>query len=141
MLLCTGFQGLENGAYLGSKGVLWGWSEKEIGRWYKWSARCWMGHVGMEFVRLGRELVLRRRRVAEKAVVEGQGVAEQETDVAIAGTKEVQKWWRDIYVNSAWMPITVHYSLGPGFLGSGSVAALGLVPALTALREAWRASA
>ena len=139
ILMGAGFQGLENVAYLGSKGVLSGkvWEGERTGKWYIWSARFWMGHVGLEFVRLGREWTLKDQKLRTSEAKDEEGKKEVPAEEE---RKEVEKWWRDLKVNFAWAPITVHYSLEGGLLSSGSVAALGLIPALTALREVWTAT-
>ena len=142
--------------YLASRGVIrLKGGDKAVKGLYLWSARAWMGSVGLEMVRLGVEgLEVRRRKIEERGVEEmggkeeGEGekevLSEVEAEVeaeAEAQRKKVEaKWWRDMRVNAAWMPVTVHYSLEEGFLGQGAVAVLGLVPALTALREVWGAS-
>ena len=142
------FQGSENIAWLGSRGVV-RLREGAARRWYLWSARAWMGHVGLEFVRLGRELTLMRRRgkalgetSREEKREEAEELLEDQKEVVLQQRRlEEAKWWRDLCVDAAWMPVTVHYSLEDGFLGPGAVAALGLIPSITALREMWKGSA
>ena len=124
------FQYLENCAYLASKGVL-GLGDQKIARLYAWSARLWATHVALEFVRLAREASLRDQNPSSDS---------DEKEQKIERVKKVTKWWRDIYVNAAWMPLTIHWSMEKGFAGEGLIAALGLVPGLMGLREAWRAS-
>ena len=129
---CFTLQFLENRAYLASKGVL-GHAKSKVAKWYIWSARLWACHILLEFVRLAREATLERAQ--EPASTEDSKEAKSEK------VKKVAKWWRDIYVSAAWMPLTIHWSMAEGFASEGFVAALGLVPGVLGLREAWRASA
>ena len=121
---------------------------KRSERWYVWAARFWMCHVGLEFVRLGRVRVLRSRE--ERVEVQGkkEGV-EGARDLVVAEKGELtagledeeQAWWRKVYINSAWFPLTMHYSMEDGFAGEALVAALGLVPGIYGIRDAWKATA
>lgn len=118
MVSCTVFQALENAAYLATKGVLEVKGERIVG-WYRWSARFWAVHVLMEFVRLW--------RVGQTADLKDE--------------KAEAKWWRDLYVNVAWAPMTWHYSVAGGLISEASVAGLGLVAGVLGLREAWKVTA
>jgi len=120
------YQYLENGAYLASKGVL-GWSkEKQMKAWV-WSSRFWMLHVGLDFVRLWKEARLRSAKGKGKEGVEG---------VEESGWKA--KWRREMVVNVAWAPLTLHWSLEEGFVGDFWVGLLGSVAGLTGFRELWK---
>ena len=127
------FQYLENRAYLASKGVL-GMGEKRISTWYVWSARLWATHVCLDLVRLGREAALQK----QNETLEG---SEDEKSSKAQRVEAATKWWRDVYANAAWMPLTIHWSLERGLVGEGTIAALGLVPGILGLKEAWKASA
>ena len=120
---------MENCAYLASKGVL-GFSEKKIGRWYKWSARLWATHVLLELVRLARETAVHDQ---EGSSGDADG---DEKEMKIAKAKQVTKWWRDVYVNVAWMPLTIHWSMERGFAGEGLIALLGWIPGVVSRKEA-----
>ena len=126
------YQYLENGAYLASKGIF-AFGETKVNRWYIWSARFWMAHVVLEFGRLARVRMLRRRQ--------GKISGGEEKENKVVAAKEEVVWWRDAYVNAAWMPLTVHYSVEGGYVGEASIAALGLVAGLFGIREAWRETA
>ncbi|CAL3966409.1 hypothetical protein PZA11_003071 [Diplocarpon coronariae] len=118
VLINIAFQSLENGAYLASKGVL-GWSGEKQGRAWVWSSRFWAAHVGLEFVRLGRERVVR-----------GKG-----------GKKEEEGWWRELVVNAAYAPLTIHWSLKKGLMSELWVGVFGSVVGVVKMREIWRQSA
>ncbi|RDL39448.1 uncharacterized protein BP5553_03788 [Venustampulla echinocandica] len=112
------YQFLENGAYLSSKGVL-GWNtEKQNWAWI-WSSRFWMTHVGLDFIRLAREWSKK-----------GKDAEEQE--------KLIWKWRREMVVNAAYAPLTLHWSLEKGLVGDFWVGVFGSIAGLGGLREAWR---
>lgn len=118
------FQCLENGAYLASKGVL-GWSKEKQARAWIWSSRFWVLHVGLDFVRLWREARLRSSKGKAK-----EGSDEENEWVA--------KWRREMVVNAAWAPLTLHWSLEEGFASDLWVGVLGSVAGLAGFRELWR---
>ena len=128
------YQGLENGAYLASHRVVL-WPDEKINRWYLWSSRFWMAHVGLEFGRLGREWVLRKR------VAEARGGKAEEVEVKMERLQVEGRWWRDVVVNAAYAPLTVHWSVEGGVLGEGVVGGLGMVAGWVGLRELWRETA
>ena len=86
----------------------------------------------LEFVRLARIRNVRRR--------EGIASGGEEKEDKIERVTEEAKWWRDIYINAAWMPLTVHWSTERGIAGEGTAAALGLVAGVLGLKQAWKAS-
>jgi hypothetical protein len=106
------YQYLENGAYLSSKGVM-GWSsEKQNSAWI-WSSRFWMAHVGLDFIRLYREWTLRKKR----------------------GSEEER---REMVVNLAYAPLTVHWSLEKGLVGDFWVGLLGSVAGVAGFGALWK---
>ncbi|KAF2087941.1 hypothetical protein K490DRAFT_4699, partial [Saccharata proteae CBS 121410] len=131
----TLYQGLENGAYLASKGVLnsEGWTgergAKRQARWWAWSSRFWAAHVGLEFVRLGYEW---RRRVVDGVET---GDAEKEGKLR---KMEDARWWRESISNMAYAPLTIHWSMEEGVIGESVVGLLGMVAGGVNLRERWR---
>jgi hypothetical protein len=118
------YQYLENGAYLASKGVL-GWSKEKQTRAWIWSSRFWMLHVGLDFVRLWREANLRTLK----------GKAKEGSD---EDNKWISKWRKEMVVNAAWAPLTLHWSLEEGFAGDFWVGLLGSVAGVAGFRELWR---
>ena len=109
-----------------------------------------MAHVGLEGVRLGREWMLShyRKVVAQRrefmnrrdkqAQVDGAVATTVEKEGKIAEREEQARWWREVGVNAAYAPMTVHWSTEEGILGEGSVGALGIVAGYLGIREAWR---
>jgi len=120
------YQYLENYAYLSSKGVL-GWSTEKQNRAYIWSSRFWMAHVGLDFVRLYHEAAKRRNKGKGK-----EGVEDLEESAWRA------KWRRQLVVNSAWAPLTLHWSLEQGLVGDFWIGLLGSVAGIAGLRELWK---
>jgi len=140
------FQAMENAAYLASKGVI-RWAPQKIGRWFLWSARFWMVHVMLEFVKLLRVRQLREGRA--KAILDVKvdlGTDEKVKVVEERGKEEKMdelaetKWWRDLYVNAAWAPLTVHYSTASVNLSEGTIAFLGAFCGWMSLSKAWEAT-
>lgn len=129
-VLCgTGYQGLENLAYLASKKVL-GWSEERQARAWKWSARFWACSVGLELCRLGWEG--RRRRGLRAESVEGEEKLLCDEDV---------DWWRGwkraVLCNAAWFPMTLHWSSEAGLLSDLGIGILGCMASGIGLQDLW----
>ncbi|MCJ1247380.1 hypothetical protein MMC30_004594 [Trapelia coarctata] len=170
VISCALFQALENAAYLGSKGVVdlgrWveGGNDRGVVRAYVWSSRFWMVHVALEFGRLGRAWALRAAEETEPVQLEGaitggtevENEGGKETGLAVreaeAGasyekrsldkrTAEERAWWKDIYVNAAWLPLTMHWSTEEGIASEAQVAILGMIPGILGLRDAWKVTA
>jgi hypothetical protein len=125
------YQYLENGAYLSSKGVL-GWSSEKQTKAWIWSSRFWMAHVGLEFIRLYHEYVQRRNRgTYEERTTDGPegDVITEEGDAEWKA-----KWTKEMVINLAYAPLTVHWSLEKGLVGEFWVGLLGSLAGLTGLR-------
>jgi hypothetical protein len=122
------YQYLENYAYLSSKGVL-GWSTEKQNRAYIWSSRFWMAHVGLDFVRLYHENAVRGRNKKGKGK---EGVEDLEESAWRA------KWRKQLVVNSAWAPLTLHWGLEQGLVGDIWIGVLGSVAGIANLRELWK---
>ncbi|KAL2048382.1 hypothetical protein N7G274_000293 [Stereocaulon virgatum] len=149
---CAVYQALENGAYLSSRGVM-GWGKERVAKAWVWSGRMWMVHVGLELVRLGYEFSQfgsagERMAEGKKEDVEGSGVVggEKGEVVVVVGRdgEEKQRWerWRrEVVVNAAYAPMTVHYSLEEGPLSEGAIGALGVVVAWLTFGKAWKETA
>ncbi|KAI9793091.1 MAG: hypothetical protein M1816_000989 [Peltula sp. TS41687] len=131
------FQALENGAYLAGHGVL-GWSGERRRTVAKWSARFWAVSVGLELGRLWRV-----RRVGVAGGEDGKGGGEKQRDMG----KMERDWWRQVVVNVAYLPLTVHWSLpegagaGAGLMSEFWVGVLGCVPGWIGVRQLWKETA
>ncbi len=154
---CAVFQALENGAYLAGRGII-GWDKKTVARAWVWSSRAWMAHVALEITRLGYEWRQLKGeeygrknkgvRNEQKAADEGEVVEEKgELELRVEMVEEERvrerwgRWLRELGVNTAYAPMTVHYSLEEGPLGEGSLGALGVVVGWLSIGRAWKASA
>lgn len=144
---CVGFQVLENGAYLSSKGALTtaSWTgdagKARENKWWLWSSRFWAAYVGVELVRLA---VLRLYR--EEQVVGSAGDGEKEDKIRAEEKAKQEKldnwlWWKDLASNMAYAPMTVHWSLEQGLLSDWGVGACGMVAGGALLADAWRRTA
>ena len=113
-----------------------------------------MAYVGLEFLKLGLEGGRLRREIKEAEEVssvggetkeeEGEGGGEKGVVLRAEAEEREQKWnevYRRFCVNSAYAPMTVHYSMENGPLSEGSTAALGVVVAWLTFGKAWRESA
>lgn len=130
------FQVLENGAYLSSKGVL-GWSPQKQTEAWLWSSRFWMAHVGLEFIRLGRAYTNRDRGTEEQKRRDGPK-GDVWTD---RGEREwFEGWKRELLVNTAWAPLTLHWSLENGLISDFWVGVFGSVAGIVGTRKAWKAA-
>ena len=151
------FQILENGAYLAQRGVLNGrsWTATASGegtgkqaRWWLWSARFWAGCVALEGVRLARvwqldvEAKKKKEKSGEMKRVEGAGVdgrdEKKEDEAGVEeGVVDGARWWKDALVNTAYAPMTVHYSLPGGLVGDEYIAMLGMVAGGLSFKSLW----
>jgi hypothetical protein len=123
------YQALENRAYLAGKGVvpLPRDGAKGVVRGWLWSSRAWMVAVALEFVRLA--------RVAQLGARQAAGAKTEE-----ARAEEAAQWRRDLVVNIANAPLTVHWSVEGGTLGETAVGFLGMVAGLVGFRQRWAAT-
>ncbi|KAI4696087.1 uncharacterized protein J4E88_000259 [Alternaria novae-zelandiae] len=149
IMSCIGFQVLENGAYLSSKGALTtaSWTG-DVGKarenaWWLWSSRFWAAYVGVELVRLGVQQYY-ASPATSTSVSSGDGEKEdkiQREERIKARKLENWLWWKDLASNLAYAPMTVHWSLEQGLLSDWGVGACGMVAGGALLADAWRKTA
>ncbi|KAK9246731.1 hypothetical protein V1506DRAFT_534140 [Lipomyces tetrasporus] len=120
------YQPLENIAYLGSHGII-PFSKAKINRLWVVSSRLWAAHVILEFVRLARVKYLAKKDVSEQS-------GEKVTDGHTADTL----WRRQLIVNAAYFPLTIHWSLETGLLTDLAVGALGTIAGGARLVPLWK---
>ena len=153
VVACAIYQGLENGAYLAGKGVL-GWKKERIAKAWIWSGRAWCAYVALELARLGYEwgelkgqdLGRQRRKSGELQGADNEGETVEKGELELRmdkveddGLKERWgKWYREVGVNVAYAPMTVHYSLENGILSDGAIGGLGAVVGALSIGQAWK---
>lgn len=135
-LAYTAYQILENRAYLAGKGVI-GRDGKLILRDWLWSSRCWMFAVGLEFVRLNR---VRQKWKSADAKRMANGVAISQ-EARAKRREEVVQWRKDLVVNLANSPLTLHWSVDGGTLDDTTVGFLGTLAGIIGFSERWKATA
>ena len=100
-----------------------------------------MAHVVLEFGRLARQWSISREEPASKDVKsERQGDEVNNGQILARREEEDREWWKQVYVNAAWLPVTVHYGSESGLVGEAQLALLGLVAGVVGIRDAWRAT-
>jgi hypothetical protein len=133
---CIVFQGLENAAYLSSKGVL-GLSPASQAKAARWSARFWGSFVGLEIVRLFYESSKRGRRTRAEKFAGDKTVTVFEREER----EWTETWRKSVVRNLAWAPLTLHWSLEQGLVSEMTVGALASIPSVLQIRDLWRGTA
>ncbi|KAF2225883.1 hypothetical protein BDZ85DRAFT_258244 [Elsinoe ampelina] len=132
IVACTVYQALENVAFLAGKGILRGEAvgpERQKAMWL-WSCRAWFVHTALEAVRL-----VRTRQI--------QGLGEKEGvngEVSAKRREEEKAWWRSWFVNAAYSPMAIHYSVEGGLIADDTLGLLGLVVGYTTFGHMWAQS-
>ncbi|KAL2256065.1 hypothetical protein VTK26DRAFT_2255 [Humicola hyalothermophila] len=122
LTLCVVFQGLENVAYLSSRGVL-PLAPKQQGAAFRWSARFWAGYVGIELGRL----------LAERFGSGKDGKAQT--------AQERREWMRKTAKQLAWAPLTLHWGSDKGLVSEMTVGLLASIPGIIQLGDLWASTA
>ncbi|KAF2845531.1 hypothetical protein T440DRAFT_472557 [Plenodomus tracheiphilus IPT5] len=144
------YQALENISLLADSGVVStsaiaaiNRGDSKTARVYLWAYRAWLGGVSCDFLRLAREWQLEKHRRAVRAhmVSEGKAVAEYQDD---EDAKFDSRWWTDLMIASAWLPMAVHFSSSTGGIPGwnlGWMGACGLVAGSTRIKALWASTA
>ena len=99
-----------------------------------------MAHVVLEFGRLAREWSINHEEIGSKDLgSEKQGGEIDHGQILVRREEKDREWWKQVYVNAAWFPVTVHYGSESGLVGEAQLALLGLVAGVLGIRDAWRA--
>lgn len=95
-----------------------------------------MAHVGLDFIRLYHEYVTRKRRGTEEERRMDGPKGDVITD---RGESEWRaQWRREMVVNMAYAPLTMHWSLEKGLVDDFWVGLLGSVAGIVRFRELWK---
>ena len=144
------YQALENVSLLADSGVVGptvisriNRGDSKTARVYLWAYRAWLGGVSCDFLRLAREWQLEnKRRVARKHMREdGRAVAEYQDE---EDAKFDKRWWTDLVIASAWLPMALHFSSADGGIPGwnlGWMGACGLVAGSTRVKALWASTA
>lgn len=138
------FQVLENASYLAMKGIIRFKDERKAGRWMAWSSRFWLASVVLEGLRLAR---VRQLRYKEELMILGEDGKEAKIDekvIKVQSQELEQQWWRDLWANAGWFPLTLHWSYEDETKSPMSEAMLGisgLVAGAVRLGEIWKETA
>ena len=141
------YQWLENGAYLAQHGVVDWPAEKQTRAWI-WSSRFWAAHVALDLGRLWRLSIARQQKrlpqspksatAAEDKPVDLEEIKDTEIAVTRSHVRgEDDKWWRQLYVNAAYAPLTLHWSLEGGAVSDLWIGILGTSAGLVGLKHLW----
>jgi hypothetical protein len=157
----TLFQVMENAALLVGKGVLKGVGREE----WLWAVghRFWAVQLGCELMRLARVRQLRFREELgaekvgeedEKEAVWGKGdVADQTKELLEVSTEKLvrvqsaeleKRWWRQLYVTAASIPLAVHWSfedISKSPVSEAVFAGCGMVAGIIGWQDAWEETA
>lgn len=140
------YQALENISLLADSGVVSASAisainrgDSKTARVYLWAYRAWLGGVSCDFLRLAREWQLegRRRSVRAQMVSDGRAIAEYQDE---EDAKFDKRWWTDLMIASAWLPMALHFSSSTGGIPGwnlGIMGACGLVAGGTRARALW----
>lgn len=104
------YQILEDVAYLSSKGVI-KISPKLEGKIWILSCVFWALYVQLELIRLAKVIITSKGKIIP---------------------------WKEVFVNSAWLPLTIHWSMEKGFLGDRGIGFFGAAASLPNAIGQWK---
>jgi hypothetical protein len=119
------YQVIENAAYLAQHGVITMDGARQKYFWLL-TGRLWMMHTLLDFLRLARTAQISGRDGAKDAVTKAEAS---------------ERWWRELTINSAYAPLTVHWSTETGLISEAAVGILGCIAGSTGFMAKWRAAA
>ncbi|KAL8992512.1 MAG: hypothetical protein Q9169_007043, partial [Polycauliona sp. 2 TL-2023] len=148
ILAGTIFQILENLAWLGDKEIL-PLSAKRRGKYWIWCCRAWALYVFLELARLLQARPQSRQfhddastklgGEGEKSLHSINGEEKDATREEGLGVKEEQETWlRNMKINLAYAPMTLHYSFANGLMNDGTVALCGVLASYWGLKGVWK---
>lgn len=144
LLSSSASQVFENVAFFTAKGVLpkrLVSMDDGVAKLYRWSNRCWLGCILLQYLILWREDTVRNRRLAESrnstdnvGIRTGIGKEELRT--------EIRHWRKSLLANILWTPLCIHWCLEEGIAIPDSVTGfISLMADGWDLHDAWAATA
>jgi hypothetical protein len=144
------YQALENVCLLADSGIVApnviariNRGDSKTARLYLWAYRAWLGGVSCDFLRLGREWQIESKRRATRKQMQSEGralaVYQDEED-----EKFDKKWWTDLMIAGAWLPMALHFSDATGGIPGwnlGWMGACGMVAGSTRMKALWASTA
>lgn len=121
---------LENGFYLGSKGVLKGWTPSKLVRTFRLAVWVFLGYIVVDYARLWRVWQLRQAKVLG---------GEKEDKIELA--RQDAAWWRALQVDLAYSPLCFHWGLEGWQFTESWAGFLGACAGFVGFREALRVTA
>jgi hypothetical protein len=140
------YQALENICLLADSGVVSpafvariNRGDSTTARLYMWAYRAWLGGVSCDFLRLGREWQMEagRRSIRTQMRADGRALAEYQDE---EDAKFDKRWWADLMIAGAWLPMALHYSDATGGVPGwnlGWMGVSGLVAGSTRMKALW----
>ncbi|BEI90990.1 uncharacterized protein CcaverHIS019_0310600 [Cutaneotrichosporon cavernicola] len=123
----------EHSVWLGTRGIL-NLTPQQLGFMGKLSIRSWAIDVGLSAVKL---VGTYRGLVARQAALQAQGEKKVDAEEAKKLAAEFAAWKRAAWVNFAWIPLTIHWSIGGLWENPLITAAIGSVVSVGKLNTAW----
>ncbi|KAI4277746.1 MAG: hypothetical protein LQ337_001557 [Flavoplaca oasis] len=143
------FQILENLAYLGDKNIL-PLSPTRRSKYWLWSCRAWALHVFLEIFKLLRsrpqlsqdpQILPTKNNNAKAPPSDNAQAAPTHPHQEITTKAEQETYHRNLKINLAYAPMTLHYSLRNGLLNDSTVALCGVLASWWGLQGAWARTA
>ncbi|KAL9626415.1 MAG: hypothetical protein Q9204_007326 [Flavoplaca sp. TL-2023a] len=139
------FQILENLAYLGDKNIL-PLSPARRSKYWLWCCRAWAVHVFLEIFKLllSRPQIFQEPQIpptdstnAEKSSSDATQPASTPPQQQTTTKTERETYHRNLKINLAYAPMTLHYSFPNGLLNDSTVALCGVLASWWGLQGAW----
>ncbi|KAL8866751.1 MAG: hypothetical protein Q9198_008771, partial [Flavoplaca austrocitrina] len=143
------FQILENLAYLGDKNIL-PLSPARRSKYWLWCCRAWAAHVFLEIFKLllsrpqhTQDLQIPTPKTIDPKTSSSENVQTTPTPSHQQTTTKAERetFHRNLKINLAYAPMTLHYSLPNGLLNDSTVALCGVLASWWGLQGAWARTA
>lgn len=112
-------------------------------RLYLYAYRAWLGGVSCDFLRLAREWQLENKRRTTRKMMRADG-RELSAYQADEDAKFDKRWWTDLMIAGAWLPMALHFSSVTGGVPGwnlGWMGVCGMVAGSTRVKALWASTA